>query len=151
MCAPFSPSDEIPPISPVADALEALRTAESDLFKLAALLSEDARPRDLGAEAIDTRINRIVGTVYARRYEFDRAVCSLMRGETFRPYPTESAIKVEMQNRAGRLSGGASFDLLRTAMAAVDAAPADAPMPVPARRTSFAALDAGVHSPAAAE
>ncbi len=74
-----------------------------------------------------------------------------MLGEPFRNDPSSQAVRLEMQARARRQSGGTRFDLLRTAMAAVDAAPADAPMPVPARRTSFAALDAGVHSPAAAE
>lgn len=152
MCFLSSPADgDTPPLNALATAYEALREAERQHYDLTALLNEGAVPRDLGSESLDARITRIVGEVTRRRYEYDRAVCSLMLGEPFRNDPSSQAVRLEMQTRARRQAGGTRFDLLRTAMAAVDATPADAPMPVPARRTSFAALDAGVHSPAAAE
>lgn len=150
-CFLSSPNDDMPPLNALATAYEALREAERQHYDLTALLNEGAVPRDLGSESIDGRITRVVGEVTRRRYEYDRAVCSLMLGEPFRNDPSSQAVRLEMQARARRQSSGTRFDLLRTAMAAVDAAPADAPMPIPARRTSFAALDAGVHSPAAAE
>lgn len=150
MCFLSSPNDDMPPLNALATAYEALREAERQHYDLTALLNEGAVPRDLGAESIDGRITRVVGEVTRRRYEYDRAVCSLMLGEPFRNDPSSQAVRLEMQARARRQSGGTRFDLLRTAMAAVDAAPADAPMPVPERRP-FAALDAGFHSPAAAE
>lgn len=149
MCFLSSPADgDTPPLNALATAYEALREAERQHYDLAARLNEGVLPRDLGGESIDARISRVVGDVFARRHEFDRAVCTLMRGETYRPHPSEPAIKVEMQTRASRSAGGSRFDLLRTAMAAVDAAPANAPLPVPVR---FAALDACFHSPAATE
>lgn len=152
MCFLSSPADgETPPLNALATAYEALREAERQHYDLTALLNEGAVPRDLGNESIDGRITRVVGEITRRRYEYDRAVCSLMLGEPFRNDPSSQAVRLEMQARARRQSSGTRFDLLRTAMAAVDATPADAPLPVPTRRTSFAALDAGVHSPAAAE
>lgn len=151
-CYLNSENDDMPPLNALAQALEALRAAEQQLYHLAGLIDGDAvRPRDLDGQSIDARITKLVGEVFTKRYAFDRALCSLMLGEEFRPYPSQQAVRIEMQARAHRQAGGTRFDLLRTAMAAVDAAPADAPMPIPARRTSFAALDAGVHSPAAAE
>ena len=61
-------------------------------------------------------------------------------------------MRLEMQGRAHRRSSGSRFDLLRTAMAAIDAAPADAPLPEPERKVAqpFADLDVGFVSAARA-
>lgn len=148
MCFLNSPNDDQPPISPVARALEDVRAAEGARYELAVLISEDVQVRLPAGISLDQHIAKVVGNVTRARHELDRAICTLMRGERFMPFPSEPAIKHEIQNRATRNASGTSFDLLRTAMARVDAAGPDAPLPAPERQsaTTYADLEAGFRS-----